>query len=253
MSPLEVAAGIPASNVEGVQRQDLGLEGRRDVPAHDPVREDVRDERDVGGSRPRRGIRDLDHPETARSVGPEVALHEIPCQRRRRVGLRGEDPLRLLHPANAGEPREPVGLIPPDVPARTPHQRMHLATAVGAVVLGVQASDAGNEQLVAQRTSGRRPGLHCAIPARREESLDHQAQDSAERQDPDAILVLVDEADDLGQGRTSSFARDTLAALRVSLALRNPPTSRLIHLICSAAPLAFATLPPGVGLQLALP
>ena len=57
-----------------------------------------------------------------------------------------------------------------------------------------------------------------AVAAGGEEALHCRSQDTADELDPEAIPVLVDEPDHLGQGRSSSFAKNTLAALRISFA-----------------------------------
>src|ERR687887_538579 len=52
------------------------------------------------------------------------------------------------------------------------------------------------------------------------------AQGPADELDPESAAVLVDEAAHFGRVGSSSFAKNTLAALRISLALRSSRTSR---------------------------
>src|SRR5690606_41152273 len=74
-----------------------------------------------------------------------------------------------------------------------------------------------------------------AITARGEEPLDRRAQDPAYELDPETIPMFIDEPDHLGQGRSSSFAKNTLAALRISFALRRSAFSFCSRLISAAA------------------
>jgi len=92
---------------------------------------------------------------------------------------------------------------------------MHLPPPVDAVVLRMQPGDLGHQQLVPQLPGGDDAGLRGAIPAGRDETLHCRAQRPADELDPEPLSIFVDEADHLGQGRSSSFARNTLAALRI--------------------------------------
>lgn len=92
---------------------------------------------------------------------------------------------------------------------------MHLPAAVDAVVLGVQPRDLRDEEVVAELPRGRRTADGGAVAAGGEEALHCRSQDTADELDPETIPVLIDEPDHLGQGRSSSFAKNTLAALRI--------------------------------------
>src|SRR5690606_8899563 len=74
-----------------------------------------------------------------------------------------------------------------------------------------------------------------AVAAGSEEALDCGSEDLADELDPETIPVFIDEPDHLGQGRSSSFAKNTLAALRISFAFRNSETSFCSRLISAAA------------------
>lgn len=74
-----------------------------------------------------------------------------------------------------------------------------------------------------------------AVAARGEEPLDCRSEDPADELDPETIPMFVDEPDHLGQGRSSSFAKNTLAALRISFALRSSAFSFCSLLISAAA------------------
>lgn len=102
---------------------------------------------------------------------------------------------------------------------------MHLPAAVDAVVLRVQPGDLRDEEVVTQLTCRRGTADGGAVTAGGEEALHCRSEDAADELDPETTPVLVDEPDHLGQGRSSSFAKNTLAALRISFAFRNSETS----------------------------
>lgn len=135
--------------------------------------------------------------------------------------------LDFLTPANPGEPHQPRSLVPADLPPQTTHQRMHRAPPREPGVLRAQARDLGNEPVNAQAPSRRCPGLRRAIPARGYEPLECRARDPADELDPEALLVLVDRQDHLGQGRSSPLATSMLADFKISLALRSSAFARL--------------------------
>jgi hypothetical protein len=99
----------------------------------------------------------------------------------------------------------------------------------------MQPGDLRDEQFVLQLPSRRRTADRGAIAARGEEALHCRSEDPADELDPETIPVLVDEPDHLGQGRSSSFAKNTLAALRISFAFRSSETSFCSRLISAAA------------------
>ena len=69
----------------------------------------------------------------------------------------------------------------------------------------------------------------------------------------ETISVLGDEPDHLVEGRSSSFAKKMLAALRISFAFRNSETSFCSRLISAAASVVTPGLHPRVDLVAALP
>lgn len=102
---------------------------------------------------------------------------------------------------------------------------MSSACIFHAVFLRMQPCDLRDEQLVRQLPRRRRTADRGAVAAGGEEPLNCRAQHLADELDPETITVLVDEPNHLGQGRSSSFAKSTLAALRISFAFRNSETS----------------------------
>ena len=61
--PAEISASAPGRHIECAQREDTGLQRRRDVPAHDPFGVDVGDARDISEPRPRRNIGHVSDPQ----------------------------------------------------------------------------------------------------------------------------------------------------------------------------------------------
>src|SRR5690606_1674995 len=130
---------------------------------------------------------------------------------------------------------QPLGLVAADVPTLPAHQRMHLPAPVGAEVFRMQPGDLRHEEVVPQPTRRRRTTDGGAIPASGEEPLNCRSEDTADELDPETVPVLGDGPDHLGQGRSSSFAKNTLAALSISFAFRSPAFSFCSRLISAAA------------------
>jgi len=74
-----------------------------------------------------------------------------------------------------------------------------------------------------------------AIPARGAKALHRRAQHPADELVPETVPVLGHEADYLGQGRSSSFPKNTLEASRISFALRSSVFFLRSRLISAAA------------------
>jgi DNA (cytosine-5)-methyltransferase 1 len=92
-----------------------------------------------------------------------------------------------------------------------------------------------HQPVIPQLSGRRRPNHRGAIAARGEEPLNCRSEDAADELDPETTPVFIDEPDHLGQGRSSSFANNTLAALRISFALRSSAISFCNRLISAAA------------------
>lgn len=99
----------------------------------------------------------------------------------------------------------------------------------------MQPDDSRDEQVVAQLPRRRRATDRGAVAARGEDPLNCRAQHPEDELDPETIPVVVDKPDYLGQGRSSSFAKNTLAALRISFAFRSSAFSVCNRLIFAAA------------------
>ena len=135
-------------------------------------------------------------------------------------------------------------LVAADIPPLPAHQGVHLPTPEDAVVLRMQPRDLRHEKLILQLPGRRRTADSSAIAARGEKAPDCGSEDPADELDPETIPVFVGEPDHLGQGRSSSFAKNTLAALRISLALRSSAFSFCSRLISAAASVVSPGLVP---------
>jgi hypothetical protein len=91
----------------------------------------------------------------------------------------------------------------------------HAPGAVGLVVVCVHRADDGHERLVAVLARRRRPLLAGVVAAHT------PVQGPADRLDPEARAVRVDEAHRFGRIGSSSRAKYALAALRISFARRS--------------------------------
>jgi hypothetical protein len=87
--------------------------------------------------------------------------------------------------------------------------------AVGVIVGRLQLLDAPQQPLVLDRSCGPLARRALVVSGRR------HAQGPADRLDAEAIALLVDEAADFGRSASSSVAKNTDAALRISLARRS--------------------------------
>ncbi len=108
----------------------------------------------------------------------------------------------------------------------------------------MQPGDLRHQQVITQLSGRRHPTHRGAITARGEEPLDRRSEDPADELDPETIPVQVNEPGHLGQGRSSSFAKNTLAALRISFAFRSSAFSFCSRLISAAASVVTPGLTP---------
>jgi len=88
----------------------------------------------------------------------------------------------------------------------------------------VDAADVGQQHLVAQVPDRRRPGLGRVVAARGDLAA-VLSQHAADRLNPKASPVLVDEPHECVCGRSSSAAKKAEAAFNISFARRNSRTS----------------------------
>src|SRR3954447_6943368 len=102
-----------------------------------------------------------------------------------------------------------------DRDAVTAQRQPRSPVAVGVVVGGVDALDLPEQPLGLDGSPGALAGGALVVGGRR------HVQDPADRLDAEAAAVLVDEAAHLGRSASSSVAKNTDAALRISFARRS--------------------------------
>lgn len=145
-------------HLQGVERQ-IGLETVTGVPAHDPPREDVHDERRVHPPLQGAHIGDIRDPQAVRSAGLETALHEVggallAGRRDRGAGL--PSAARAL---DTQDPHHPLSGAPGDMPQTvlgsslgTVEHDVDLAGPQDPVIGLVDPGDLGLEGLIAHRS-----------------------------------------------------------------------------------------------------
>jgi hypothetical protein len=143
----------------------------------------------------------------------EVALHEVGPAVRLDVGPRGPPrpptPLRAHDSMGAHQALDAAAR---DVLAGAQQRLPHPPVAVGVVVGRVQLTDPLEQPLVLDGSGAALAAGALVIGGRR------HAQDLADRLDAEAAAVLVDEAAHFGRSASSSVAKNTDAALRISFA-----------------------------------
>ncbi len=218
-----VGAALPDGHLQGIQGQ-VGAQVGGQLPADQPARVAVDDEGGVAKPRPGPHIGQIRHPQ---GVGP--GRRELPVdQVSGPLGLRvaGGGPLGLAadHALEA-EPRSPI--------SRSTVQR---ATWTPSRWSCRQTLRAPYTPKLAFQTRWISP-LSCSSRCRRGERRGstllvdvvgggRDLQDPADRLDPEAAPERIDHAVHLVRGRSSSAAKNALAALRMSLARRSSQTSR---------------------------
>ena len=187
-----------------------------ELQADDPARADVDDEAEVDHALPAAHVAEVGDPEPVRAVGGEVAIDEIRRPRRRRIGPGGAP--RLAAPLGALDAlaaHQPLHAITADRDAVTPQRQPGPPVAVGVVVGAVDALELLEQPLVLDRAP--RPLAAGAVVVRGR----RHAQDPADRLDAEAAAMAIDETAHFGRSASSSVAKNTDAALRISFARRN--------------------------------
>jgi len=92
---------------------------------------------------------------------------------------------------------------------------VHAPVPVALVVGLVHVADPAGQPLILDPASGPLAGRSLVIRGRR------HVQDLTDRLDPEAITMLIDERAHLGRSASSSVAKYTLAAFKISFARRN--------------------------------
>src|SRR5438093_7015966 len=219
---LDVGAGAaqPERHLERVEHE-VGAHVRRELPADDHPTVGGDHEREVDEPLPAAQVAQVGDPELVRTRGAEVALDEVGPPQRLRIGLRGPPrlatPLRTDDPVGAHQPLHPAARHPLAGP---PQRLPHPPVTVGVIVGGVQLADPLEQPLVLDGASRAAAACPLVVGGRR------HVQGLADRLDPEALALAVDERAHLGRSWSSSLAKNTLAAFKISFARRSSNTSR---------------------------
>src|SRR3954470_23209804 len=215
----EFDVGATATAREGHPERvenEVGAHVAGELPADDPAREDVDDEAEVDHPLPAADIGEVRDPQPVGSVGAEVAVdavrRPVVSRVRARRAPRLAAPLGALDALAAHQSLDPVAA---DRDAVTAQHQPRSPVAVGVVVGGVDALDLPEQPLVLDGSPGALAGGALVVGGRR------HVQGPADRLDAEAAAVLVDEAAHFGRSASSSVAKNTDAALRISFARRS--------------------------------
>ncbi len=207
---------------------EVGAHVVGELPADDSAAVDVDHEREEDDALPAAQVGEIDAPELVRAGCLELALDEISRPRRRPV--RGRRTPRLAAPfgaLNAVCAHQPLDLAAPDLLAGAPERLPHPPRPVGEVVALMDLPDQLEQPLVLDPTGRQLTGRSVVVGGRR------HAQGLADRLDPEAAALLVDEGAHLGRCGSSSPAKNTARGLQdlVRPAQLEPP-----HAAASGSP-----------------
>jgi hypothetical protein len=217
MDELDVGADGAAGERHPQRIEDeIGAHVAGELPADDAPGEDIDDEAEEHHALPAAQVGEVRDPQPIGPLGAEVALHEIGRTVGSGIG-RGGAPrlaaaLGALDGVGAHQALDPVT---PD-PFAGPVKRLpHSPIAVGVVVRRVQLADDAEQPLVLHGPNAAPPDSTLVVSGRR------HVQDPADRLDAEAAAVLIDERAHFGRSASSSVAKNTDAAFRISFARRS--------------------------------
>ena len=209
---------VPAAGQRHPQRveHEIGAHVTGELPADDPAAEDVDHEREEHQPLPAAQVAEVRDPQTIRGRRAEVTPDQVRPPRRRSVGDRGPPwlaaPLGALDTVGAHQPLDAVAA---SVDALALERQPRPPVAVAVVVGAMQALDAIKQPLVPEGPCGSGARGAVVVGGRR------HVQGPADRLDAEAAAVLVDIAAHFGRSASSSVAKNTDAALRISFARRS--------------------------------
>jgi hypothetical protein len=214
---LDIGTGAALVNrdPQGVQDK-LGAHVDGELPADDPARVGVQDEREEHHALPAAQVGQIAHPEPIRATRGEVALDQIRAALSERIG-RGRAPrlAAALGALDAVGAHQPLHAAATNPLAGAPQRLPHPSRAVRVVVGRVQLPDAPEQPLILDRA------CRALAPGARVVRGRRHVQDPADRLDAEARAVLIDERAHFGRSASSSFAKYTLADFKISFARRN--------------------------------
>ena len=185
-------------HLEGVE-DEVGLEVRGGLPADDHPREDVEHERQVDEPFTRLEVGEVADPQLVRAFGDEAPLNQVGRSRGVLVGDGQPAPLAAgLGAADLVPTHESLDAASWRPDALAAQRFPHTPRPVDAEILLMHCPDALQEHGVDDRPLRRRPRLARVIRARRD------AERPANRLDPEAVPVGVDERHRFGRVGSSS-------------------------------------------------
>jgi hypothetical protein len=208
----------PAGAERHLQRvhDERGAHVARELPADHAAAVGVEHEREEHDAVPATQVAEIRDPQPVRARRGEVTTNEVRAARRRRVrGSRAPGLASALGALEAVRPHQPLDAVSADVDAPALQRQPRPAIAVAAVIRDVDLLDAREQSFVSHGARRAPSGGALVVGGRR------HAQGPAHRLDAEAAAVLVDEAAHFGRSASSSIAKNTDAALRISFARRN--------------------------------
>jgi len=134
----QVGRRLAAAIADGLFQRiehEVGAQGRRDSPAHNPAGEDIDDEPRVDEAAPSRYVRKVRDPELIRARGGELPVDEIRRPRGFQIGLRGGLPGAAAHrPRQAHRLHQPPHRAAGDLDAFAPQLPPHFPRPVHLMV-----------------------------------------------------------------------------------------------------------------------
>src|SRR5207245_1861700 len=233
MDQLDIGAGaaLAERHLESVE-DEIGAHVRGELPADDLAAVRVDHEREEDEPFPAAQVGQIGDPELVRLGRREVALDEIGPPASGRIGLGCPPglaaPLRTLDASRAHQPLHAAARY---LLAGAPQRLPHPPVAVGVVVGRVQLTDPAEQPLILDHTERPLAARALVVGGHR------HAQGLADRLDPEAATMLVDVAAHLGRSGSSSLAKNTLAAFKISFARRSSKFSCRKRLISSRSSL----------------
>ena len=217
MDEVDVGAGGAAGERHAQRVEDeIGAHVAGELPAHDAAREDVEDEAEEHHALPAAQIGEVRDPQLIGQLGVEVAPDEIGRTVGRGVG-RGSAP-RLAAALGALDgigAHQPLDAVTPNRFAGPPQRLPRSPIPVGVVVGRVQLADDAEQPLVLHGPDRALTAGALGVGGRR------HVHDPADRLDAEAAAMLIDERAHFGRSASSSVAKNTDAALRISFARRS--------------------------------
>jgi hypothetical protein len=185
-------------------QHEAGVSRAGDTPADDAPRKGIDDEGDIDETDPRRDVGKIGHPQSVRTRHFELPIDAIERTRGGRIADRGPHPLAPHDALQAHRPHQAGYGAASDRGPFPEKLSPHLPDAIDAEVLLVHAPDFGPQSDIAlgpcrQLARIGAPGGVGVIRRRGDR------QNAADRLDPVAGAVLVDEGDH-GLNRRSSSA-----------------------------------------------